>query len=208
LDADPQISAGKFKMRVTTRAVSLNRLWKGEVQVQAFIEFPDFGHRTKPIGDEGPVNCLSMSRKRDGPSDKEAVLTIAIMSFLGVVIGASLQYIFTRYLETQRHLRELRSQAYLDYFKGISEQVHRTDLQELEDRDPLGRVADAKARICLYGSRDVIRSLASFENLGAALSSNEQRAAFVAMVAAMRADSGVVPPPESRDIEIVLLGKS
>jgi len=133
-------------------------------------------------------------------------LTIAIMSFLGVVIGASLQYLFTRYLETQRHLRELRSNAYLDYFRSVSEQVHNADFQQLEDRDPLGKVADAKARICLYGSRAVVHSFAVFENLGATLVTAQQRAAFVAMVTAMRADSGVVPPPEGRDIETVLLG--
>jgi hypothetical protein len=133
-------------------------------------------------------------------------LTIAIMSFLGVVIGASLQYLFTRYLETQRHLRELRSNAYLDYFRSVSEQVHSADHQQLEDRDPLGKLADAKARICLYGSREVVHTFAIFENLGAALSSAQQRTAFVAMVAAMRADSGVVRRPEDRDIETVLLG--
>ncbi len=102
-------------------------------------------------------------------------MTTTVLSFFGVVIGASLQYIFTRYLETQRHRRELRTQAYLDYFQSVSEQVHRDEFQGSQDRDPLGRVADAKARICLYGSREVVHAFAVFEELGAMISSVPQR---------------------------------
>jgi membrane protein DedA with SNARE-associated domain len=54
-------------------------------------------------------------------------LTTAILSFLGVVMGASLQYVFTRYLDNQRHQRELRSQAYLHYLKSISGLAHQTN---------------------------------------------------------------------------------
>ncbi len=57
---------------------------------------------------------------------QEAALTTAILSFLGVVMGASFQYVFTRYLDNQRHQRELRTQAYLDYLKSISGLAHLT----------------------------------------------------------------------------------
>ncbi|MGA7046185.1 MAG: hypothetical protein WBY98_07980 [Candidatus Sulfotelmatobacter sp.] len=53
-------------------------------------------------------------------------MTTAILSFLGVVMGASFQYVFTRYLDNQRHQRELRTQAYLDYLKSISGLAHLT----------------------------------------------------------------------------------
>lgn len=47
-------------------------------------------------------------------------MSTAILSIIGVLVGASLQYLFTRYLETQRQRRELRTQAYLDYIKSAS----------------------------------------------------------------------------------------
>jgi hypothetical protein len=65
--------------------------------------------------------------------------------------------------------------------------------------------ANAKGRICLYGSREIIHAFAVFEKLGAIISSAQQRAAFVAMVAAIRKDSGNAGP-KIEDMETVLLG--
>jgi hypothetical protein len=42
----------------------------------------------------------------------------AILPVVGVLVGASLQYFFSRYLEVQRYQRDLRTQAYLDYIKS------------------------------------------------------------------------------------------
>lgn len=50
-------------------------------------------------------------------------MLIGLLSFLGVVIGASLQYIFTRHIEDQRHIRDVRSKAYMDYLKCVAEQA-------------------------------------------------------------------------------------
>lgn len=44
-----------------------------------------------------------------------------LLSFLDVVLGASLQYFFTRHIESQRHLRDLRSKAYMDYLQCVCE---------------------------------------------------------------------------------------
>jgi hypothetical protein len=71
-------------------------------------------------------------------------LTTAILSFFGVVIGASLQYVFTRYLDNQRHHRELRTQAYLDYLKSVSGLAHLNEAQGSQERDLLAAAADAK----------------------------------------------------------------
>lgn len=68
-----------------------------------------------------------------------------------------LQHFFTRRHENQRYHRELRTQAYLDYLKGFAELAHLNDPQGSQERDAYARVADAKARICLYGSRAVMR---------------------------------------------------
>jgi hypothetical protein len=75
-----------------------------------------------------------------------------------------------------------------------------------QERDLFARTADAKARICLYGSGEVIHALAVFEKLGAVVSSTQQHAAFVAIVSAMRNDSGNAAGPEVEDMARVLLG--
>jgi hypothetical protein len=134
-------------------------------------------------------------------------MTTAVLSFLGVIFGAGLQYVFTRYLENQRHFRTLRTQAHMDYLKCVCDQANLgPSPQESEIRQIFARTADAKSRICLYGSIESIRTFAIFEKLGAAMQSAEQRTAFIAMVAAMRRDSGSKSEPNGEDLQRVLLG--
>ena len=130
----------------------------------------------------------------------------ATLPVVGVLVGASLQYLFTRYLESQRHQRELRTQAYLDYLKSVSGLAHLNDPQGSQERDLLANAADAKARICVYGSSQVVQAFASFERLGAKVSSPAQRRSFVAMVAAIRRDSGNASSAGVSDLSLLLLG--
>ncbi len=130
----------------------------------------------------------------------------AVLSIFGLVIGATLQYLFTRHHENQRYLRELRTQTYLDYLKGVADMAHLNDPIGSQERDATARVADAKARICLYGSRDVIGAFAVFEKLGATVQSSPQREAFVGMILAMRRDSVNTSVPRVEDVATVLLG--
>ena len=134
-------------------------------------------------------------------------MTTAILSFLGVIIGAGLQYVFTRYLENQRHFRALRSQAHMDYLKCVCEQANLgPNPEESRIREVFTKTADAKTRICLYGSVASIQAFSEFEKLGAAMQSPEQRSAFVAMVDAMRKDSGNNAMPSAEDTARVLMG--
>ena len=131
----------------------------------------------------------------------------AVLSFFGVIIGASLQFLFTRHMEGQRHLRELRSKAYMDYLKCVCEQAQFRFKEENKEKQELfSRIADAKARICLYGSKEAIQAFSQFEKLGASMGSIEQRTAFTSMVSIMRADSGGEIGTDPEDIQIVLLG--
>ncbi len=130
-----------------------------------------------------------------------------ILSFLGVVIGASLQYFFTRHIENQRHLRELRSKAYMDYLKCVCEQAQYRFKDGTKERLELfSRTGDAKARICLYGSKEAIVAFSLFEKLGASMGNSEQRKAFTNMVSIMRNDSGTEQGAEPEDLQAVLLG--
>jgi hypothetical protein len=133
-------------------------------------------------------------------------MLVTILPFIGVLIGAFLQFTFTRYLEAQRHHRDLRTQAYLDYLKSVSGLAHLNEPNGSQERDLLTGAADAKARICLYGSAEVIRAFAQFERLGAMLSTPSEQQAFVAMIASMRKDSGNRSQVDSQNIWLLLLG--
>lgn len=134
-------------------------------------------------------------------------MTTAIFSLLGIVTGALLQYFFTRHLDLQRSRREARTKAYTDYLLCVSEHANTArhiSLQEV--RNLAAKTADAKCRICLYGSSSVIEAFAAFEKQGATMNTAEQRASFTHMVSIMRRDStnDLVVTPDN--LQVVLLG--
>lgn len=134
-------------------------------------------------------------------------MSTALLPFLGVIIGAALQYFFTRHLDSRRHHRELRTKAYTDYLKCVSDHANlRPQRQSQEGRELSARTADAKCRICLYGSSAAIAALAEFERLGATMNTPEQCAAFSHLVEVMRNDSTNSGQVGSDDLEAVLLG--
>lgn len=134
-------------------------------------------------------------------------MTAAIFSFVGVIVGAVLQYFFTRHLDSQKHHRELRTAAYTDYLKCVSEHASFGRKRESQEGQELAsRTADAKCRICLYGSSDVIGAFANFERLGATMNTPEQCQAFTRMVSIMRDDSARGGLVEGADLQVVLLG--
>jgi len=143
-------------------------------------------------------------------------LNTTLLSILSLLAGAAIQYVFTRYLEDQRHYRALRTQAYTDFLKYSADITYLEVEREHPDhegqkpygladeesarsvaddkaaklamaKELLARLTDSKARICLYGSEVVVERMACFERLGAVMRSVEQRSAFVQIVAAMRA---------------------
>jgi hypothetical protein len=131
----------------------------------------------------------------------------AIFSIIGLVIGATLQYFFTRHLDNQKHRRETRTTAYTDYLKCVSEQANLGKQRQSHEGRELGaKTADAKCRICLYGSSSAVETFAEFERLGATMNTPEQCSAFTRMVAVMRKDSIAGRQVALGDLESVLLG--
>lgn len=133
------------------------------------------------------------------------------LPFAGIVIGAFLQYFFTRQIEYRRSLREMKMKAYMDYLKGVSEQaqfIRLTDKGTLDQKliKAFTKVADAKARICLYGSKQVIHAFAEFEKFGASMATKYQRDAFISMTIEMRKDVGLASLPSGEELSLVLLG--
>jgi hypothetical protein len=123
---------------------------------------------------------------------------IALLSVLvGAVIGAAL----SRWTDRAKHHEELRSQAYADYLSAVALSAHMRTSDDASNARRNG--ADAKARIAVYGSADVIRALARFEEAGASLVSGPSVNAFVSLVSTMRPKSGAVA---ERDLSLLLLG--
>ncbi|OIQ84034.1 hypothetical protein GALL_341430 [mine drainage metagenome] len=96
--------------------------------------------------------------------------------------------------------------AYTDYLRCISELANFGKRQSTEGRELSANTADAKARICLYGSSTAVQAFAEFERLGATMNTADQRTAFTSMVAIMRNDSSSGQEVELKDLEVVLLG--
>ncbi|MEM3460111.1 MAG: hypothetical protein QXO24_02710 [Candidatus Micrarchaeaceae archaeon] len=114
----------------------------------------------------------------------------AVIGIIGVLVGSVAQYVFTRAQESVKHYRELRSQAYTDFIKAVAgiaiSQKSDSRNREIEF---LSLLADAKSRIAVYGSKQVVESMADFFVHHSALDSPEALAAFATIVQKMRRDT-------------------
>ena len=87
----------------------------------------------------------------------------ALLSIFGVIVGAGLQWWFTRRGNEHKLLLEMRSKAYADFFESTARLVsnRRLGLKDGE-AELLAKLTDAKTRVCIYGEEAVIRELAKF----------------------------------------------
>jgi hypothetical protein len=131
----------------------------------------------------------------------------ALVSLIGLIVGAVLQFMFTRYLDNKKHQRDLRAKAYADYLQCVSEHANLEHSNiSSEGRQLRAKTADAKCRISLYAAPAVISAFANFERLGAATKTPEQCSAFTKMVIAMREDTLGSSSVTQVDLEAVLMG--
>ncbi|MDR7304895.1 hypothetical protein [Rhodoferax saidenbachensis] len=134
-------------------------------------------------------------------------MSATILPIVGLVIGAILQFLFTRHLDGKKHQRELRAKAYTDYLTCVSEYANLTAARNSPEAKNLAtRTADAKCRVCLYGAQKTVEAFAAFERLGAAMKNDTQCAAFTELVSQMRADSSGQAGVAADDLQTVLLG--
>ena len=117
------------------------------------------------------------------------------------MIGAGLQYAFARSQEKQKHYRSLETEAFADYLRAVADAAH-LNLKS-DEAEVLARLADAKTRICLYGTHEVVTSLAAFEREGGVIGNRRQMELFLKLIQVMRGDTKV----QDSDLEIILLGK-
>lgn len=134
-------------------------------------------------------------------------MNTAVFSIVGLVVGAIMQFLFTRHLDNKKHQRDLRATAYVDYLQCVSEHANLGyQITSPEGRKLNSKTADAKCRISLYGAPAVISAFARFERLGATMNTDEQCGAFTDMVVAMRHDTLGGSSVAHTDLEAVLLG--
>ncbi len=127
---------------------------------------------------------------------------IAVLPLVGVVVGATMQHLFSRAAESRKQLQLLQSQCYVDYLRAVTKAKHAVSADA--NRSAVAEMTDAKARMAVYGSADVIATLARFEEVGAVLESPKALEAFVAVVGAMRQKDRSA---EAGDLKLVLFGQ-
>ncbi len=123
------------------------------------------------------------------------------LPLIGLVVGAILQYWFSRASESRKQLELLQSQAYIDYLKAATKAAHadsKTTMLAAQAEN-----TDAKTRLAIYAPSEVIAALARFEEAGAVLESPKALEAFVSLVGAMRQRD----PAAGSDLKLVLFGK-
>ncbi|MBI3771918.1 MAG: hypothetical protein HY272_04365 [Gammaproteobacteria bacterium] len=101
-----------------------------------------------------------------------------------------------------------KTNAYVDYLECISQSVHVDRSNKSELARLFSRAANAKSRICVYGSKEVILALARFEEAGANMSSKENSEIFVKLCSSMRKnhldESG---EDLLKELDVILVGK-
>jgi len=125
----------------------------------------------------------------------------AVLPLIGVAVGAILQHWLSRSAEERKQLQLLRSQAHVDYLRAVARaaHAHSSDAQRAAKAD----AADAKARIAVYATADVVQALARFEAAGPTLTNPRSNHCFLALVSTMRE---VVGKADAEDLRLVLLG--
>ncbi|GAA0894539.1 hypothetical protein GCM10009122_42200 [Fulvivirga kasyanovii] len=111
---------------------------------------------------------------------------IALLPFFGVVTGAFLQYIFTNLRERQSQKKQLKIKAYADYALAAAELSSRDKNMHAMARVKL---TDAKVRIAIYGSEQVVKYIADFDRNGANLANFEGKKRFIKIIKTMRAEN-------------------
>jgi hypothetical protein len=129
-------------------------------------------------------------------------IVVAVSSLSGVLLGGGLQFLFGRALESRKQLLLQRGQSYVDFLKAVAAAA-----QQNRSKETLAAAADAKTRICIYGSAAVIKELGRFSTTGANTAAPEGRAVIVDLVKAMRRDIGKTDHAVSeRDLLDILFG--
>jgi hypothetical protein len=103
-------------------------------------------------------------------------------------------------------LTTLRIQAYIDYLRCVAESS-KAPSDHQKRTELLTRAADAKARISIFGSAEILSTLAHFEKHEPVIDSLRAADRFLRLTDVMRQESvGKSEMPGADDLRIVLFG--
>ncbi len=131
------------------------------------------------------------------------------LPIIGVIIGASVQFIFSKKNETKKQQNLLKTTAYTDFLKAVAGLAITQRFSDKEkEMEYLILLTDAKARMSVYGGNLVIKKAANFERIGPVLDNPKSNKAYTLLVSEMRKDNQQGKNTELNDISQLLLGKN
>jgi hypothetical protein len=111
----------------------------------------------------------------------------ALLPLLGVLVGASIQFVLTRVQARETALRAERADVYASFLRAQSQWWWQADNAERE-AELAAQLLAAKARMAVYASRSVVQAHAAY--LAAqAHDDPSQRAKYIRLCQEMRRDS-------------------
>ena len=111
----------------------------------------------------------------------------AIIGLLGGIVGASLQYLFARRTEAYKQLQATKVLAYVDFVKAVANRAAAQKRHQQEKEfDAISLLTDAKVRIAVYGSKEVVSSVGDFFRQHGSLNTPEAIEAFAKVIQTMR----------------------
>lgn len=125
-------------------------------------------------------------------------LLLAVLPLAGVALGAFLQT--RRELKNQK--KTLKIKSYTDYLQACAQMASKDVGKHSDAKTAL---ADAKARITIYGSAEVIKEIADFDRHGARVDSPEDMKRFLRITLSMR-DAESKDKAKNEDIARLLFG--
>jgi hypothetical protein len=132
----------------------------------------------------------------------------AAIAFIGIVVGALLNYMFQKSQKRNELSISEKQRTYSSFLECLGDYgIHsRDDSGAATLIEKRAKLTAAKAKVCVYGSHQVLKQLGEFDHRGSNLSDPATQMVFINLIDAMRADAGL--SSNRADIDRVLLGGS
>ncbi|MCG7531070.1 hypothetical protein MHM98_06865 [Psychrobium sp. MM17-31] len=134
-------------------------------------------------------------------------IIVALIGLTGVGASTLIQYYLGRRNEKTKKAIDIRAQAYLDLVNTVSEIASSAKHDEKRNLEQLQQLTQAKTRVVLIGSDDVVNEIHQFFTNYGALNTEGSFNAFSNIVAAMRSDLSGNNNLSSRVLSEALFGK-
>jgi len=118
----------------------------------------------------------------------DITVIVALIGLIGVGASALIQYFLSGQREKNKNMVEIQTQAYLDFINAVSDIASSAKHNKARTLEELQKLTQAKSRMILIGSDDVVKEAHRFFTEFQALDDKESFKAFSKVVLAMRLD--------------------